>query len=957
MKFLLLIVINGLFILSLAYKPVNKQKSLSFLAIEDKIGNYEPQQKYFIDLEKLADDEILIISKHQTLEKHKPLFEAYNLTVFNTEKTFLVNSSENLKMKNNIKSPNNQYTMEEIQFNSLKNDTLNENSSVNTNNNPDVYIIKSVNSDAKNEIKSDIAKNHQNQLVNITIDVSTVNLSCQNITEVKDFLENKISNNSAIDITQLFYNNSLDFKYNSEVMILLLNKNDSLTNETIPFIEKNKILSTLKSNKDVKNAIRNENFHKIENNYKNSEILTNLSFKNDSLTEKLLRNESFTSETINKVENFNQNSENQTNLLLNIIKDDVHEKINDENNKNDKLNETKNLHKFESSDKNIENQTDSTLRNTNDSSTRIVISSDSERNIKIINKAQNFHELVNFNENKENQTNQTSMNLIKGFTEKLQINESVKNVEINKNHDPNLLKVNNKPPNKKNEDLKEQLHNQFDVTNYQNLKNNDNKIVKNINENEILLKSSTKLNQKLLKIDNNNSLNAIEPRKNHENLKTDESIEKGKNTNLILINEDLKNRNDSNLMKKFELNRNDTSFIPSIKLEKKPNSQEKMKIIEKTEELIKKDNSDSKYKIQQNLSQIPQSTNLNKLNELNNIQINHSTLLNSEVKINYEDNKDKIQSLNYENKKNPQNIISESLNPVHLNSQNKLLNNDADFFNNLENFDTVIGSKNLNDNENLNSVKQEEASFSKKENSNLFDQIPKNQNEEKSEVFPHSSLTIPLKNDSNLLTEKFNHRNIEKDININETLNDTDFPDLFNDIMSLPDNLSSESQTLKESENLKKSNIIKVNADQSFQSLNNAKSSKIPNSDSPTENITNSSFKQNINSVDSSNDSLAEPLHPGLFSSNITLDSTKNLSNNDTIDYSESPKIVERLKSLIINEKPIKINSNSQEMVLQPKDGNFMEVAKMSIPTSFGKNQGCFLIFFINYLLIRGLSL
>jgi len=280
-----------------------------------------------IDLEKLGDDEILLISKRKALNKKKELFESYNLSLTNPKSGLLGNVYDD-KMKIKEYSSDQRFIMQEVKINDI-NATLNNSSKSEE---TAIFMLKKEKNESHNTQNITTNDSQKVEFVNLTINVEMVNLPCENISEVEKFIATKAENNTLTDITSLFMNNSSNGSNTSEILILFLNpeKNDKKITNSSDFKENNDGSSKENINKNKEKLKQN----KSDNIEKKIEA-------NNSMNDKKSEESPIISDEIQKL---NEMISDQSNLLetnSDKLKKPLEEKnLNNENKGKSTQNET-----------------------------------------------------------------------------------------------------------------------------------------------------------------------------------------------------------------------------------------------------------------------------------------------------------------------------------------------------------------------------------------------------------------------------------------------------------------------------------------------------------------------------------------------------------------------------------------------------------------------------------------
>lgn len=283
MKFLLFLNFNLFFSVILSHKQEKSQKFLSFLTIEES-ENYmnETNGKYLIDLENLPDDEVLLISKKSQKKLENLLSDNYT---FN--RNFSINESQNtINRKKNAFYADHRLIMQEMSLNGLNETKLKV---------PEILTIK--------------RKKREELALNITINISKIDLSEENISRIENFLLNKISNDSIMNISGLVLNDTIHDN-NNEIVVFLLIKNKNKNANKTNIVEKIRNATILKEYqkkiiKSIKKSIGFIKTNELENSLNKIDKKIEISINKENI----LSNSSkeFKANNANETENLRKN--------------------------------------------------------------------------------------------------------------------------------------------------------------------------------------------------------------------------------------------------------------------------------------------------------------------------------------------------------------------------------------------------------------------------------------------------------------------------------------------------------------------------------------------------------------------------------------------------------------------------------------------------------------------------
>ena len=899
MKFLILISLNAIFFIASPFLIKSPQNRISFLGIEEKNNlNKDSDRKILIDLEKLANDEILLISKRKELTNQKSLFDSYNLSLQAPKDDLFANIS-NEEIRNLPKIHNEQrFIMQEVKMNdsnvtdnntsnfgeglgifviktetnpetklqnltisqenmtkNISNETVIEQSMQNLTNNEQKSKNETENGEIKqndnnkqNDTLNDTKANPKEAILNITINLETVSLPCDNLTEVENFIEKKAENNTLTDITKLFLNNSSNGTNNSQIIILFVTNKDKKSEGSSEFRESNA-------------KIKNPNTGKLE---KNLEDLISLnSISDDEISD----SPPASSSEILKLDEIVSSSL----LGKNREKVQLFPKI-PEKEKNYGSNETE-------KSSNSSNKQNLTTKNGTDYKTINQNSTESKKNdsLKEQKKMESSQKIVTPNNNQFKDAPKI-IPLIEKSEPKTSISLFSQNSSKTIQDESNFSSINK---NKKSQNFSNDLKNDSLNFNDDSLKLEDFPAISNetsnlLNENlsssnqpklqqkNILSEEKTKIKTEATELSPNENLI-----KNHQNQNQNEDLFSYKTTNET-INE---KKPDDVEVKINPPNKEDqkVEFTP-----------EKMETLSKIQENVESAENKEEEKI-------------TKLNDLNPTS-SEPLLKVSEQIVKSAENKAEEKITNSTSSE-PLLKVSQQIKPKE-NILSEIVPNETkiDLFQNKERgYQNITADKKNESVVKLDKVERKEPFF-KPLDLKEVKQVPPNifatpiTIQEITPKSPLKSKETPILSDNSENNRNFETMGTSENLEVNnEALHKSIFPQEIQETVS-------------------QNNISAISPKESNESLT-------------------MNEKQESNSQNSS----------------LRMISLKNISENETYQYSESPSIVDNLPSVIRQRtEPIKMTSapmlNTNESPL--KSDNFVEIRKMSIPTSLARNQG-----------------
>lgn len=268
--------VPNLFILCFSANIKGKQEFLSFLTINEKIEYEHPNEKFMLNLEEIPENEVLLITKKKNLERENKTVFLKDIPLKTGNESFAFNATNK-----------NGFYLDHRYF--IQETSINEKSIINESernlHKPNEYKVFYLNDSKNNEKAIKNAKSEDNLLLNLT----KIEQISENVTNLKSFSLSNLKNRLVFDITNTILNRTTKINNQTEIMILLLSKNNASeeinkTNiENVDEIEigsknqmENNISKDLENNKNSNNE-KNQNLGNGFNSYNNNNYNDNFS--------------------------------------------------------------------------------------------------------------------------------------------------------------------------------------------------------------------------------------------------------------------------------------------------------------------------------------------------------------------------------------------------------------------------------------------------------------------------------------------------------------------------------------------------------------------------------------------------------------------------------------------------------------------------------------------------------